>query len=197
MNRKAERGHATRSRLVSLAVRLFAEHGYEATSVDMVLRESGMSRGALYHHFAGKEALFAGALEAVEVQIAESVAAAARQLDDPRAALRAGCLAWVRMAREPVVRQIVLVDAPSVVGWHRWREIEERYGFGLLKSSLQRVARHGGLPPELVDSFAHMLLAAMNEIALVTANANAADGDEAIRQGENAVDELLRRLLAG
>ncbi|NUU20772.1 MAG: TetR/AcrR family transcriptional regulator [Streptomycetaceae bacterium] len=195
MNKKAERGHATRNQLVSLAVRLFAEHGYEGTSVDMVLRESGLSRGALYHHFAGKEALFAGALEAVEAQVSEDVAAAARQLDDPRAALRAGCLAWIRLAREPEVRQIVLVDAPSVVGWHRWREIEERYGFGLLKGSLQMVARSGGLPPELVDPFAHMLLAAMNEIALVIANAP--DGDEAIRQGEHAVDELLNRLLPG
>lgn len=197
MSNKAERGQATRGQLISVAVRMFAEHGYEGTSIEAVLRDSGLSRGALYHHFASKEALFECALDAVETELADKVAGAARSaepLTDSVGALRAGCLAWVRLAREPVTRRIVLIDAPAVLGWHRWRSIEERYGFGLVKAGLQAAADQGYLRPELVEPFAHMLLAAMNEIAMVTAQAE--DGTEAVRQAETAVDELLQRLLA-
>jgi AcrR family transcriptional regulator len=187
------RGQATRKQLVDIARRLFAERGYEGASVEAVLRESGVSRGALYHHFDSKEALFEAALESVEADIAHKTARAARGATDPVAALRAGCVAWVRLAGDPVVQRIVLIDAPSVLGWERWRAMDERHGFGLIKAALQAAAEGGRLPAELVDSFAHMLLAALNEIALLVARAD--DREAAIRDGEAAVDALLVRLL--
>jgi AcrR family transcriptional regulator len=187
------RGQATRDQLVAIARRLFAERGYEGASIEAVLRESGASRGALYHHFDSKEALFEATLEAVEADIARQTAAAARGATDPVAALRAGCLAWVRLAGDPVVQRIVLIDAPAVLGWERWRAMDERHGFGLLKRALQAAAEGGRLPGDLVDAFAHMLLAALNEIALLVARAE--DRDAAIRDGEAAVDALLVRLL--
>lgn len=193
MNKRVERGLATRERLLRIAVRMFAEHGYEGTSIEAVLKESEVSRGALYHHFTGKEALFEAVLEKLEAEIADKVAAAGAGTAGAAGALRAGCLAWIRLAGEPVVRRIVLVDAPAVVGWHRWREIEERYGFGLLKAALQGVADEGLLPAAMVDPFAHVLLASMNELALLIARR---EGDAAaIREGEAAVEELLQRLL--
>jgi AcrR family transcriptional regulator len=193
VNRKAERGQATRERLIGIARRLFAEHGYEGASIEAVLRESQVSRGALYHHFNGKEALFEAVLESVEADIAQRTAAAGADAADPVAALRAGCLAWVRLAGDPVVRRVVLIDAPAVVGWHRWREIEERHGFGLLKAALQPIAEQGLLPRERTDLFAHMLLASMNEVALIIARA---EGDAAaIAEGEAAVEDLLERVL--
>jgi AcrR family transcriptional regulator len=187
------RGQVTRKQLVDIARRLFAERGYEGASVEAVLRESGVSRGALYHHFDNKEALFEAALESVEADIAHKTARAARGVTDPVAALRAGCVAWVRLAGDPVVQRIVLIDAPSVLGWERWRAMDERHGFGLIKAALQAAAEGGRLPTELVDSFAHMLLAALNEIALLVARAD--DREAAIRDGEAAVDALLVRLL--
>lgn len=193
MNKKAERGRATRDRLIEIALRLFAEAGYEAASIEAVLRESGVSRGALYHHFPGKEALFEAVLEAVEADIAHKIMEAGGGTTDPVMALRSGCLAWIQLAGDPVVRRIVLIDAPSVVGWHRWREIENRYGLGLLKAALQNVAEAGRFPVERVDMFAHMLLASMNEVALLIAKA---EGDaKTITEGETAVADLLRRLL--
>ncbi|WP_204056174.1 TetR/AcrR family transcriptional regulator [Microbispora corallina] len=196
MNKRAERGQATREHLVAVATRLLAERGYEDTSIEAVLQESGVSRGALYHHFPGKDALFEAALEAVERDIAERTVAATEGIADPVAALRAGCLAWVRLAGEPVVRRIVLVDAPAVLGWHRWREIEERHAFGLLKAALQAAADAGGLQPGHVDVFAHVLLASVNEIALLVARGAGGDGVSA-EEAEAAVGELLRRLLPG
>src|SRR4029450_4226177 len=91
------------------------------TSIEAVLREAGISRGALYHHFSGKEALFEAVLEQVGADIATKLAAAARDASDPVEALRAGCHAWLRLARDPTVRRIVLVDALPVVGWGKWR----------------------------------------------------------------------------
>ena len=193
MNKRVDQGRATREHVVAVATRLFAERGYEATSIDAVLEESGVSRGSLYHHFASKESLFEAAFEAVETSIGEETVAAVTGATDATAALRAGCLAWIRLAGDPVVQRIVLIDAPAVLGWERWREIEEQHALGLLKAAMHAQADEGRVRPELVDVFAHMLLATMNELALLIARAD--DHVAAQRIAIDAVDELLERLL--
>lgn len=109
------------------------------------------------------------------------------------AALRAGCLAWIQMAGDPVVRRILLVDAPAVLGWERWRELEERHALGLIKAALALVAEEGHLDPGMVDVFSHVVLASINEIALLVAGAD--DPVSALESNTHAVDELLTRLL--
>ncbi|MDR8410678.1 TetR/AcrR family transcriptional regulator [Nonomuraea sp. 3-1Str] len=188
MNLRAERGAATRERVVAIARRLFAEHGYEGTSIEAVLHESGLSRGALYHHYAGKDALFEAVLEAVEAEVGRAIIASVRGVDDPRRALVTGCLEWVRLAGDPVVRRIVLIDAPSVLGWERWRAMEERYAFGMLKAALQATK---AVPEEFADLHAHMLLAAINESALLVARG----GDPEAAAAEAAVEDFLHRVL--
>jgi len=193
-NLKVERGLATRRQLVATATDLFAAQGYEATSIDNVLDAAGVSRGALYHHFSGKEALFEAVLESVEEQLAADVVAAAEAAPEPRLALQAGCLAWLQRLRDPVIRRIVLVDAPAVVGWQRWREIDECHWFGLLKAALAEALPPSRLDATSLDVLAHMLLAALNELAFVIARAD--DPEGAARGGEAAVVDLLGRLLA-
>jgi AcrR family transcriptional regulator len=195
VDRRQDRGQATREQLVAEATRLFAERGFEATSVEAVLDAAGVSRGSLYHHFKSKEALFEAVLDAAEVRIGEAtLLAAAGAGDDPAAVLRAGALEWIRLAGDPVVQRIVLIDAPAVLGWERWREIEEQNALGNLRLAMQAVADHGRIDGALVDPFAHMLLAAVNELALMVARA--ADTAAAQASAEVAVDELLTRLLA-
>ena len=203
MNKKAERGRATRDQLVEIATGMFAEHGYEGTSIEAVLRAAEVSRGALYHHFAGKEALFEAVFEAVETDVGrramEAVAAtgdpaaALEGIDDPVKVLRAVCLSWVALAGDPVVQRIVLVDGPAVLGWPRWRELEEHYALGGTKALMRQVAEAGRLPARYADPFAHMVLASMNEMAMVVARAD--DPEKAMRDGRAAVEELLDRLL--
>jgi AcrR family transcriptional regulator len=127
MSKKIDRASSTRARIIASARRLFAANGYEGTSTETVLEESGVSRGALYHHFENKEALFAAVLEAVEVDITDATTRARANVTDPLEALRVAFAAFLELAREPEVRQIVLIDAHSVVGWQKWREIEERH----------------------------------------------------------------------
>ncbi len=188
------KGLTTRRNIVDSATTLFTERGYEATSIEVVLEKSGISRGALYHHFDSKEALYVAVLEAVEARVADATAAASRHLSDPREALRAGCNAWIELAGDRTVRQIVLHDAPAVVGWSKWREIDARFGFGQLKVGLGNAARAGWMRPELVDTMAHILLAALLEIALLIARSE--HPKVATRDGRAALDKLLKALLS-
>ena len=192
-NKNVARGEATRDQLIAVATRMFAERGYEDTSIEAVLREAGVSRGSLYHHFASKDALFEAVLEDIEARVGNEVVAAAAGTTDPVAGLRAGCLAWVRLAGDPVVQRILLIDAPSVLGWERWRAMEEAHALGLMKAALQEIADDGRLPQGLVNMFAHALLASVNEVALLVARSD--QPDAAMKEGTDAVDALLQRLL--
>jgi AcrR family transcriptional regulator len=192
-NKNVARGEATRGQLISIARRLFAERGYEDTSIEAVLREAGVSRGSLYHHFPGKEALFEAVAEDVETSVGEQTLAAALGAGGgPVAALRAGSLAWIRLAGDPVVQRILLIDAPSVLGWERWRAMEEDHALGGIRAVLQAIAEEGKVRPELVGTLANVLLASVNEVALIVARAQ--DQEAAMKTGADTIDELLRRL---
>lgn len=190
---KQAKGQATRAQIIATATGLFAAAGYEATSIETVLAASGVSRGALYHHFENKEALFVAVFETVEARIAQATVDASRGIADRVEAMRAGAVAFLDLSRDPAIRQIALTDAPSVLGWQKWRAIDARFAFGLLKSSLRSAATAGRLRPELVDTFAHVLLAAMLEIALVIARAD--HPAAAARLGKTALNELIDKLL--
>jgi len=193
MNKNVARGQATRAHLIDVATRLFTERGYDGTSIEAVLAESGVSRGSLYHHFPGKEALFWAVLEGVATRVGEELAAATRGIEDPVAALRAECLAWIRLAGDPVVQQTALIDAPAVLGWQRWRELDEQGSLGPIRAAVAHAAGTGRIDPHHVDTFAHIVLAATYEVALMIARAE--DPAAALSAGESAMAEFLDRLL--
>lgn len=193
VNRNVQRGQATRDHLVATATRLFAERGYDDTSIEAVLHEAGASRGSLYHHFSSKEALFDAVLEELEARVGREAQAAASGAREPLEALRAGSLAWVRLASDPVIQRVLLLDAPSVLGWQRWRDMDERHALGMIRAALQACAKRGQLPPELVDAFAHVLFASLNELALLIARS--VEPATATRSAELAINELIERLL--
>ncbi len=195
MNKNVERGRATRAHLINVATRLFAAHGYDGTSIEAVLAESGASRGSLYHHFSGKDALFWAVLESVGARVAQRGAEATRDAKDPVAALRAGGLVWIRMAGDQDVRQIMLIDAPAVLGWERWRELDEQGPLGEIKAALAYAAETDSIERRHVDTFAHIVLAAANEVAMMIARAD--DPAAALTAGESAFAEFLDRLLGG
>jgi AcrR family transcriptional regulator len=194
MTQRSETGIATGERIIATARQLFAASGFEGTSTEAVLEKSGVSRGALYHHFGSKEDLFAAVLEAVEVDVANATARASANAKDPVEAQRAGFEVFLDLARDPEVRQIVLIDAHSVVGWQKWREIDERHGFGRLKAALKTLAAAGRIREDMVDIFAHMLLATLIAVAFLIARAP----DPAVEAGtgRRAMNELLDRLLS-
>src|ERR1700739_949461 len=176
---------------------MYARHGYEGTSIEAVLAAAGVSRGALYHHFTGKEALFEAVLSAVTDRVTAELTEAISECTDPVDAMRTAALAWIGLAGDPVIQRVVLVDAPSVLGWERWRTMDDGQTLGAMRAMLQAVSDSGrpppaaGAPPRpaLVAPFSHMILAALDEIALVVARAP--DSGAAVAEGRLAVEELL------
>ena len=189
--RKAEQSESTRAELVAVARRLFAERGYADTPTEELVRAAGLTRGALYHHFHDKRALFEAVFEDVEQSLMMGLA----KLMDPKAD------AWTNLSRsfnafldaclERDVQQIVLIDGPSVLGWDTWREIEDRYALGATVAGLQQAMDEGFITPQPVAPLGHLLLAAVNEAGLVIAKS----GD--VKAARKEVGAALERLLEG
>ena len=193
MPTKVEKAASTKGKIIAAARRLFATRGYAGTSTEAVLEESQVSRGALYHHFENKEMLFAAVLEAVEMDITAATARAGANATDPVEALLQAFNTFLDLACESEVRQIVLTDAHSVLGWQKWREIEERYGLGRLKQALKLIATAGRIHDDMVDVFAHILLASLIEVAFLVARSP--EPQAAARTGRKAIKELLERFI--
>jgi len=136
---QAERRASTSGALCRAARQLFAQNGFEAASVDGIAAAAGVTRGAFYHHFSHKEALFEAVFEDVESELVTAVRRAAAPHADPLEQLRAGGEAFIEMASDPRFSRIALVDAPAVLGPDRYRQIEEAHFLGLTGSSLARL----------------------------------------------------------
>src|SRR5258708_7634016 len=127
MPTKTERAASTRAKIIAVARRLFATRGYDGTSIEAVLEQSQISRGALYHHFENKETLFEAVLEAVETDITAATTSARTSITDPVEALRQAFNTFLDQACETDVRPIILTDPHSVLGWHNCPELEARH----------------------------------------------------------------------
>lgn len=171
-SRKADQSEATRAALLAAGRELFAQRGYAAVATEEIVQAAGVTRGALYHHFAGKAELFEAVYEEVERQLVERIAASALSgASDPLAALHAGAQAFLDACEDPAVQRIALLDAPSVLGWERWREIGLRYGFGLVQGTVAAAMEAGLIEQQPVEALAHLLLGAIDEGAMLIARA--------------------------
>jgi AcrR family transcriptional regulator len=183
---------ATRAALIAAARRLFVEKGYFETGTEEIVAASGVgTRGALYHHFGDKRELF----QAVFEQVEEGLLAAAGGADvagDALDRLRSGLLRFLDASLTPEVQRILLIDGPAVLGWQTWRQLEGRYGVGAIHGLLERAVLDGSLPAQPLIVLAHVLLAAVDEAALVIANSS--DPIEAREQGVAAIGQLLAGL---
>jgi AcrR family transcriptional regulator len=188
----AERAEATRNALVAAARQLFVERGYHATGTEDIVALAGVgTRGALYHHFADKKALFVAVFEAVEEDLVTTAAATVEE-GPPLDMLRAGLLGFLDASVTPEVQRILLIDGPAVLGWQEWRAIEERYGLGGIRTMLELAVTDGSLPPQPLDLLAHLLLATADEAALYIANHD--DPTTARDQAIITLDRLLTGL---
>lgn len=189
---RVEKGKATRDALVTAARGLFGSQGYDATSIEAILEVAGVARGALYHHFVNKTELFDAVLDRETAAIADAVATAARPVTDPLESLRVGCSTFLHLALDPTVQRITLLDAPAVVGWQRWRDIDREHTLGGLQAAIGRLSAVGTIDPAQVDMLAHMVLAAVGEAAMFVATAD--NPSAALPTAQDAVDTVLTKL---
>jgi AcrR family transcriptional regulator len=169
---KAAQGEATRATILRAARELFTEHGYGGVGTEEIVRRAELTRGALYHHFADKKDLFRAVHEEIEGEVMEAIGARMAAAEaDPFALLVVGTRAFLDVCTDPKVTRVTLIDAPSVLGWEEWREIDMRHSLGILIAGLQGGMDAGVLRHQPVRPLAHLMLGAMGEAGMVIANA--------------------------
>lgn len=169
-----QRSAATKEALVRAARPLFAAHGFGGVGTEAIVRAAGVTRGAMYHHFADKTELFAAVFEDVQADLTRRIGEAVdgSGLEDPVELMQLGARSWLDACAEPDVHRIVLVEAPAVLGWERWRQISLRQGMGLVQSILTVAMEVGRIPRQPVEPLAHVLIGALDEASLYVAQSD-------------------------
>ena len=187
-DRRVAQGNATREALVVAARSLFGERGYAETSTDDVVAKAGVTKGALYHHFAGKDALFRAVVERVQQEASDR---AVTEFLDPDSwqALRRGCSLWIDAHLDPGVQRILMQDARAVLGWEEARAIENRFAVVALRGALRTAMNTGVIRREPLRPLSQLLMGALSEACVYIAEAD--DPEAALAE----IDGLLTTML--
>jgi AcrR family transcriptional regulator len=191
IGRREAEARATRETLIEAALELFTERGYATVGTEEIVARAKLTRGALYHHFEDKRDLFRAVFQRVEGDLMERIGARMEAVDDPWELMLAGMRAFLDACEEPAVKQIALTDAPAVLGWKEWREIDNRHGLGLTRAALEGAVAAGVLRPIAVEPMAHLFVAALSEAAFVIAHADRP------RKARAEVEQALLQLVEG
>ena len=186
-----ERSAATRDALIAAARKLWGLRGYAEVGTPEIVASAGVTRGAMYHQFTDKAALFSEVVEVVEQDVMARMATivASSGATSPADAIRAAVDAWLEVSGDPEVRQLILLDAPSVLGWAGFRDVAQRYSLGMTEQLLTEAMKAGQLARQPVRPLAHVLIGALDEAAMVIATAD--DPKRARRE----TSQVLRRLI--
>ena len=170
MGRQAERTEATRTALIDAARALFAERGYADVPAEEIVRAAGVTRGALYHHFEDKKDLFRAVHESLEEELVVRIGKTIQGEEDVLGLLIKGTDAFLDACEDPSFARIALQEAPSVLGWVEWREIDMRYSLGLIVGVLRHGMQTGAIVEQPAEPLGHLIASAMGEAAILLAN---------------------------
>lgn len=189
---KAQQREATTARLLEVACEVFTRDGYANTATEEIVQRAGLTRGALYHHFGSKEGLFRAALEHLQRRVAQQVDSATIPHDDLWEQLIAGSIAFLQASLDPQVQRVMLIDAPAVLGWSLWRELDAQNSMKSLHDALSSLIEQKRLTDIPLDALTHLLSGAMNEAALWIAQSE--DQVQAFDEAADALRHLLGAL---
>src|ERR1700744_3162938 len=160
-----ERSAATRDALISAARRVWGQRGYAGGGTPEIATEAGVTRGAMYHQFADKAALFGEVVETMEQDVMARMATMVAEsgAKTPADAIRAAVDAWLEVSADPEVRQLLLLVGPSGVGWPAFRDVAQRYSLGMTEQMLIEAIRAGQLGRQPTRPLAHVLIGALDE----------------------------------
>jgi AcrR family transcriptional regulator len=190
-----ERSAATRDALIAAARKLWGLRGYAEVGTPEIATAAGVTRGAMYHQFADKAALFSEVVEAVEQDVMARMVkfVASSGGTTPADAIRAAVDAWLEVSSDPEVRQLILLDAPSVLGWAAFRDVAQRYSLGMTEQMLAEAIKAGQLARQPVRPLAHVLIGALDEAAMAIATAD--DPKRARRETTQVLHRLIDAML--
>jgi AcrR family transcriptional regulator len=193
-SRRAQYSASTKKALVDVALELFTENGYTNTSLDAIVAGARVTKGALYHHYSGKQALFEAAFERVEDAGAKAIQKAVKGESDPWAKAQAGLRAFLDVVQEPSYRRLVVQDGPSVLGYERFREQEERSTFANVVEIVRAVLSAGSwdLDEDMLQTFTRIFFGALSSAGDSVASSD--DPSAAAERVEAAVGFILAGL---
>jgi AcrR family transcriptional regulator len=180
---------STKRALVAVARELFTEQGYAGTSLDEIVAGARVTKGALYHHFSGKQALFEAVFERIEEEATRSIRRAVRDHPDPWEKALAGLRAFLAVLQEGGYRRVVVQEGPSVLGYERFREQEERSTFGIVQEIVSSVLDSYELDPGMVETFSRIFFGAMSAAGVAVSSAE--DPKRASAEVESAIVFML------
>ena len=190
--RREENARATRSMLLATARELFGQRGFTDVGIEETAARAGVTTGALYHHFGSKRGLFRAVVEGIEAELMERAVAVGAQHSDPWRALEAGISATLEASLARDVQQIILRDAPTVLGATEWRAITDQYELGMLRAAVGGLMGSGVIALGSPEMVARALIALIGELAASVADA--ADGPSARREAERLIRSMLAAL---
>jgi len=192
MAKQAERREATREAILAAATTLFGEKGFAAATIDEIAIAAGVAKGAVYHHFPNKEAIFEAVLQRTSATLATRILAKVSQSPDVLAMVTRGTEAYFEACSEAPVGRIILKDGPAVLGWARWREIDEEHFGRAIPQALAIAMEQGLIEQQSVGPLSRLLLGAITEAA--AACAMSADPAATGREHAAAFERLIRGL---
>ncbi len=187
--RRQEYSASTKRALVDAALERFAVHGYAGTSLDEIVAEARVTKGALYHHFKGKQDLFEAAFMDVEERASAQIRSSIRTIADPWEKALTGLREFLAVTRTEAYRRIVIQDGPAVLGYERYREREESSTFGLVQDIVASLLSDYALPGSTIDAFTRLFFGAMS--ATGSAVSTAEDPEQASDDAEGAIVLVL------
>jgi AcrR family transcriptional regulator len=173
MATQADRRAATQEAILKGARKLFGANGFQQTTMDDIAAAAHVAKGAVYHHFKTKEAVFEAVFDEVSRDLVIEIAAVSRAEKDVLLAMAAGTQHYLAACAKGPTGQIILRDGPAVLGWERWREIDAQHFGGKIPRALDVAMERGLIARQPVEPLARLLLGAMTEAAV----ACAASGD--------------------
>ncbi|MDV4163083.1 TetR/AcrR family transcriptional regulator [Rhizobium leguminosarum] len=158
-----ERTEQTRQALIDAGRRLFVEKGYAETATPEIVAAAGVTRGALYHHFEDKRALFRAVIECEAKAVGEAIEARLASYDAPRATLIAGASAYFDAMRAEGRTRLLLIEAPAVLGLSATAAIDAENAEATLRAGLAAMLPKAGA---MLEPLTSLLSAAFDRAAI-------------------------------
>jgi AcrR family transcriptional regulator len=193
-SRREEYTEATRQALLAAGKEIFARDGFQAAGIEAISRAARVTRGAFYHHFEDKQALFDAVVVAMQAEAVTAINEKSRGQRKIWDRLFVGIDAYLDICLDPAYARVVVQEAPAVLGARRFQEIEEAYPMGLLKASMNALKHDGELAFEDMDLLSHMVDAMICKVALMLPEA---DHPKRLRErSQRIIASLLESLRA-
>jgi AcrR family transcriptional regulator len=194
VSRRAQYSASTKRALVDVAARLFTEQGYAATSLDQVVAGARVTKGALYHHFSGKQAVFEAVFEKIEADASRRIRKALKGSRDPWEKALIGLRAFLAIVRDPAYQRVVIQEGPAILGYERFREQEERSSYGLVQDMVGDVLRDSTyeVDDDMLETFTRIFFGAMSAAGETVSSSP--DPKLAVARVETAISFILTGL---